>query len=158
MTLHQDFADAKALIAADEILFQPLIEKFEELKKVLTSNFLMKHKEHKWYGKTVWVVTSPINIEIADKIDHITGKYLFIRINGYSYVMGIGQRGELYDRLYFCKGSYPADTKDKTVVYKSYHVFGNTDYYLENNITCVQLFADMIKKYKNYLREGKKND
>lgn len=151
MTLQQDFADAKALHAADELLFLPLLEKFDELKKVLQSNFLMKQKERNWYGKSNWIVKPAINLEIENKIDHSTGKYLFIRINGYGYVMGIGQLGELKDRLYFCVADYNFNTKDKTIVYINNTLFGGTDYCLESHITSVQLFSHLIKKYNCYL-------
>ena len=152
MTLQQDFADAKALIAADDLLFLPLIEKFEELKKVLQSNFTMKLKEKKWYGKTTWKVEPVLNVDIENKISHSTGKYLFIRINGASYVMGIGQIGELKDRLYFCEGDFSSRSKSKTVVWVFSNNFGfTTDYCLENNLTTVQLFSRLIKNYRQYL-------
>ena len=147
--INQEFKDALALHRADELLFLPLIEKFEELKKVLESNFLMKRKEKKWYGKSNWVVQSALNVEIETRINHSTGKYLFIRINGTGYVMGIGQLGELKDRLFFCEGSI--SKRGETIVYITRHMFGTTDYYLENHLTTVQLFSHLIKKYNQYL-------
>lgn len=152
MTLQQEFATAKALHSADELLYLPLIEKFEELKKVLRGNFIMKQKDRKWYGKTTWEVKPAIMVDIVEKVNHSTGKYLFIRINGCGYVMGIGQLGELKDRLYFCEGSSLMTSHGKTIVHITSHMFGwTTDYCLENNLTTVQLFSHLIKKYNDYL-------
>jgi len=151
MTLQQDFANAKALNSADELLFLPLIEKFEELKKVIESNFLMKQRESKWYGKTTWVVKPALNVEIENKIDHSTGKYLFITINGRGYVMGLGQLGELKDRVYFCTGNFSSNSTNKTIVHITNTMYNTIDYCLENHLTTVQLFSYLIKEYKNYL-------
>lgn len=151
-SLQQNFSDAKALHSADELLFLTLIEKFEELKKILESNFLQKHKTTKWYGKSEWVVTPAIKVELEDKISHNTGKYIFIKINSVGYVMGIGQFGELKDKIYFCEGFLSSSNKtNKTNVYITDHMFGSNYYFLENHITCVQLFSYLIKKFNYYL-------
>lgn len=151
--INQAFKDAINLHNENEKGFLPLIEHFEELKKVLQSNFLMRQKKSTWYGKTNWVVKPTLNLEIEDKITHSTGKYLFIRINGKGYVMGIGEIGELKDELYFCYGSM-ITRKNDVIVHITSSMFGTTDYALENKITLVQLFSFLIKEYNNYLVKG----
>lgn len=149
MTLQEEFATAKALHSADELLFLPLIEKFEELKKVLRGNFLMKCKETKWYGKVNWVAKPVISVEIEEKICHRTGQYLFIRINRRGYVIGIGQFGDLKDRLFFCEGGL--HIKGETCVHVVHGMINSIEYCLENHITAVQLFSRLIKEYKKFL-------
>jgi hypothetical protein len=131
MTIAQEFSLALVEDRAEQDSFKPLIAKFEELKEVLQSNFKMKRKHRKWYGAVTWEVLSAINLELVEKISHSSGKYLFIRINGKGYVMGLGEIGELKDRLYFIEGKIIMTSQDK--------------------ITNVQLFVDLIKTYRNYL-------
>jgi hypothetical protein len=150
MTIAQEFSLALVEDRAEQDSFKPLIAKFEELKEVLQSNFKMKRKHRKWYGAVTWEVLSAINLELVEKISHSSGKYLFIRINGKGYVMGLGEIGELKDRLYFIEGSY-THNHNKQIVHITSHMFGTTDYCLENKITNVQLFVDLIKTYRNYL-------
>jgi hypothetical protein len=150
MTIAQEFSLALVEDRAEQDSFKPLIAKFEELKEVLQSNFKIKQKHSKWYGKVTYEIKPVLNVEIENKIAHSSGKYLFIRINGCGYVMGLGEIGELKDRLYFIEGSY-THNHDKQVVYITSHMFGTTDYCLEDKITNVQLFVNLIKKYRNYL-------
>jgi hypothetical protein len=150
MTIAQEFSLALIEDRAEQDSFKPLIAKFEELKEVLQSNFKMKRKNSKWYGKTTYTVVPTLNLEIEDKITHSSGKYLFIRISGHGFVMGLGEIGELKDRLYFIEGSF-INRKDTEVVYITTNMFGTTDFYLENKITNVQLFSILIKKYRDYL-------
>lgn len=151
LTIAQEFSLALVAERAEEDSFKPIIEKFEELKKVLQSNFKITIKERKWYGLSKKVTKPVLSMEIKDKITKNNGdKYLFIRIDGCGYVMGLGKIGELKDRLYFIEG-VPFCTKDKTVVYVTNWMFGTTDYCLENKITNVQLFSELIKRYKKFL-------
>ena len=152
MTIAQEFGTALTDYKAEEDSFKPLLEKFEELKQVLQSNFKMVVESRKWYGKVKYSLNNVINIDIDYKIIHSSGKYLFIRINGRGYVMGLGEIGELKDKLYFIEASaHSSRSKEKTVVYITNQMFGTYDYCLEDKITNVQLFVMLIKTYKNYL-------
>lgn len=151
MTIAQEFKEALSINQAEEDSFKILIGKFEELKEVLQSNFKITRKEGPWYWTKKNVTKPVINIDIEDKVTHSSGKYLFIRINGGGYVMGLGEIGELKDRLYFIEGRYIHSSKNKQVVYVTSHMFGSCDFCLEDKITNVQLFSDLIKKYKQYL-------
>ena len=151
MTIAQEFSLALTNYRAEEDSFKPLLEKFEELKEIIQSNFKMKQKHYKWYGAVTWEVLPAINVSIEDKIAHSSGKYLFIRINNNGYVMGLGEIGDLKDRLYFIEGRNINKSKDKQVVYITSHMFGTCDFCLEDKITNVQLFSYLIKIYKQYL-------
>ena len=151
MTIAQEFSLALVAERAEEDSFKPLIAKFEELKEVLQSNFKIKHKHRKWYGKVTYEIKPVLNLEIENKITHSSGKYLFIRINGKGYVIGLGEIGELKDRLYFIEGKIIMTSQGKQIVHTTSHMFGTTDYCLEDKITNVQLFVDLIKTYRNYL-------
>jgi hypothetical protein len=157
LTIAQEFSLALVEDRAEQDSFKPLIAKFEELKEVLQSNFKMRRKVSKWYGKTTYTVDPAINLEIEDKITHSSGKYLFITINGCGCVMGLGEIGELKDRLYFIEQPYfpGSNMKNNTCVYIRSGLFGTYDYCLENKITNVQLFSGLIKKYKQFLLENK---
>jgi hypothetical protein len=152
--INQEFKDAINLYNDNDKRFQPLIEKFEELKKVLESNFVVKYKKIRWYGKSELVTRPALTVQIETKIDHSTGKYLFIRINGLGYVMGIGEYGDLKDRLYFCIGNSFPPSKKRTFVHMTCDIFHSTEYYLEHKITLVQLFSSLIKSYKEHLVQG----
>ena len=155
MTISQDFKDALAINKAEDESFFPLIEKFEELKTVLDSNFEVKQKNRNWYGKVTKTTKPLLSLSLEDVITHKTGKYLYIRINGCGYVMGLGEIGELKDKLYFIGTQYYSNSKDKTTVYITNGFTFTQDYSLEDKITCVQLFSKLIKDYKQYLKETK---
>lgn len=147
--INQEFQNAVTLYKENEQSFLPLIEKFNEIKDVIRNNFSIETKERNWYGKATFVARPALMVDIKDKFIYDTGRFLVIEIHGMSYVMGIGEYGELKDKLYFCESSLA--TKKKTVIYARSHMFG-TDYYcLENKITLVQLFSQLIKKYKHLL-------
>jgi hypothetical protein len=149
MTISQEFSQALVADRAEQESYKPLIEKFEELKEVLQSNFKMKRKHRKWYGSVTWEVLPAIEVELENKFTHNSSKYLFIRINGHGYVMGLGEIGELKDRLYFNRGTMV--TGKKQVIYAKSHMFGESEYSLEDKITNVQLFSNLIKEYRTYL-------
>ena len=151
MTIAQEFNEALAINKAEEASFTVLINKFDDLKEVLQSNFKITSTSRKWYGKKVSKTRPVIQMDIEDKITHSSGKYLYIRIGGCGYVMGLGEIGELKDRLYFIEGRYIHGSKGKQVVYVTSHMFGTCDFCLEDKITNVQLFSEIIKKYKQYL-------
>jgi hypothetical protein len=153
MTIAQEFTEAIQADRAEEDSFKPLLEKFAELKEVLQSNFKRKETKRTWYGKVKNTINNVISIDIDDKIVHSSGKYLYIRINGGGYVMGLGEVGELKDKLYFIESSMfiSSRSKDKTVVYITSGMFGVYDHCLEDKITNVQLFAHLIKRYKIFL-------
>lgn len=152
MSLQQEFADAKALHSADELLFLPLIEKFEELKTILQSNFQVKTTSRKWTGFSTCTKGPAILINIDEKVSHETGKYLLIRINGFGYLMGIEQVGEIKDKLFFCdRRRFASEIKNKTLLYSQSGTCFDSHYCLEDKLTCVQFFSDMIKKYKQFL-------
>jgi lipopolysaccharide biosynthesis regulator YciM len=151
-TIAQEFSVALVNDRAEQETYKPLLEKFEELKQVLQSNFEYRETKRKWYGRKVISKRPLVNMEVEDKFTHITGRYLFISIMGRRYVMGIGEYGDLKGRLYFCDGNiFRSQSKDKTIVRVDCGMFSTTDYCLEDKITCVQLFAKMIKEYRQYL-------
>ena len=112
---------------------------------------LWEHQEGPWYWFSKKFTRPTISVEIKERISHSSGKYLAITINGYNYVMGLGEIGELKDRLYFIEGSSCLRSKDKTIIHCQYNMFNTYDYCLENKITNVQLFSLLIKEYKEYL-------
>jgi len=151
LSIAQEFSLALVEDRAEEDSYKPLIEKFEELKKILQSNFKITDTSRKWYGKKV-TETKPVHdVKIEDKIAHSSGKYLYISINRFRYVMGLGEIGELKDRLYFIAPISNLDSKGKTVVYLTNQMFGTYFHCLEDKITNVQMFVEMLKSYKQYL-------
>lgn len=152
MTITQEFTKALEQDRAERDSFKPLIEKFEELKKVLQLYFKMTKTTRKWYGKRVTEILPVLNVSIAHKLTYRNTPYLFIDINGHDYIMGIGEMGDLKDRLYFISGTtYLNNKKDSTVVHITSHMFGSMYYLLENKITNVQLFCKLINDYRDYL-------
>lgn len=154
--MNQEFKEALSVHKSDELRFTKLIDKVEELKTVLQSNFRIKVNKRKWYGKCYIEYMPVLNVSIDEKINHSTGNYLYINIDGNRHVMGIGEIGDLKDKLYFCEGRYTAP-RDSTIVFVcSSHVMFNTiNYCLEDKITLVQLFSKLIKQYKHFLVEAK---
>ena len=151
MTISQEFKEALIINKAEADSFKPLLDKFEELKEILQSNFKITTKEGPWCWFKKYVTKPVIYMNIEDKITHRSGKYLFIKIGGTGCVMGLGEVGELKDRLYFIEGRYTSKSRDKQIVYVTNHMFGTLDYCLEDKITNVQLFSDLIKRYNDYL-------
>jgi hypothetical protein len=113
----------------------------------------MKRKHRKWYGVVYWEVLSTMNLELEEKFIHNNTKYLYIRINGVGYVMGLGEVGDLKDKLYFLPRSAYLNNKhvQETVVYTTHQMFGAYYHILEHKQTTVQLFSHFIRTYRDYL-------
>jgi hypothetical protein len=151
ITFIEEFEQAIKNLKSDEDAFILLIQKFEELKQVLESNFRVIKDVRKWYGKKVHIDGTIINMSIEEKINHKSGKYLFISINGYRYVMGIGEIGDLKDKVYFLESSMSHGNKTIINCGCGGGVYGLNYWCLEDKLTCVQLFSMLIKRYKKFL-------
>lgn len=143
-TIAQEFSQALTIIKDDEDVFIPLIKKFQELKEVFETNFRDKKQTRNWYGKKVYSDTPALSITLEEHIKYSSGKHLLILIGGFSYVMGLNEKGELY----FCVSSFK---KDETTIYSNVDMHGFFFYNYSNKISCVQLFVYIINRYKHYL-------
>lgn len=150
MNLQQEFAKAKELCDIDESEYTPLLEKFEELKTVIESNFRHKEEQRRSFRRTKIVDVPALTVNLIDKIYYENEKYLFVRIGGVGYVMGLGKIGDLKDRVYFYHGATTKKHKSNLI---HIEIIGclSRDYYTENVLTCVQLFSHLIKYNKKYL-------
>lgn len=151
-SLAQEFSLALIDNRDEEASYAPLLAKFEELKEVLQQNFIEERAVPTWNGFKKKVKTPFFNINLEDKFMFKGCKYLYIDINRARYVMAIGEIGELKDRVFIIEDSYFKPSKSKTCVYSArIGSFRDANFYLEDKITCVQLFSQFIKNYKQYL-------
>jgi len=151
-SLAQEFSLALTEARATEASYAPLLEKFEELKEVLQSNFIEERLVSTWIVSKKKVKTPIFNINLEDKFMFKGCRYLYIDINRARYVMALGEIGELKDRVFIIEDSYFKPSKCKTCVYSTrIGNFRDVNFYLEDKITCVQLFSQFIKNYKPYL-------
>lgn len=149
----KSFNEALIINRKEEESYVPLLEKFKELKDTLEENFKVQVKtEKKLFRKPVYGIKPKLEIELAEKLLINNQPYLFIRINNRSYLMSIGEIGDLKGKVYFLY-STPGNNKDMQSMYKYFYGFYEYEYnFYENNLlTLVQLFSYLIKEYKRYL-------
>ena len=111
--------------------------------------------KRKWYGKGVHTRQPVFSIEIGHKFIFQNVRYIQFNMGIYRYVVGIGEIGDLKDKLYFIPGkSFFINESDKTSVLDLANMYGVTRFYLEDKITCVQMFSKLIHDYKEWLVTG----
>lgn len=154
LTIDQEFKLALHQHNAEQDSFKPLLEKLEELKQVVESNFMRVDVTRKWYGKVVRTKRPGLTTKIESKFIFQNVRYIQFNMGIYRYVVGIGEIGDLKDRLYFIPGKSFINDSNKTSVLDAPNIFGVTRFYLEDKITCVQMFSKLIHDYKEWLVTG----
>jgi hypothetical protein len=154
MTLQSDFQDSIDIQKEIDKSFDPLVEKFNELKDILDANFSKMENSGILFWKNKKKIPA-LFVKIKDKICVDGQSYLEIHIAHYRFLMSIGSYGELKDKVYFIEPTCGIYGHFGKLIHNSHECYEwavSTRYFYERRTkTTVQLFSYLIKEYKEYL-------